>query len=84
MKKCTAKCWLGPVDDTSHKPKLVADGDPTAITLVAVPGAIMSDADAATYDPTTFANFFSAATLVEGKVVDQPGSTRQYMQVSVQ
>lgn len=83
MKKCTAKCWTGP--NVSGKPSLVADGTATAISLVAVPGQIMTDADAATYDPTTFANFFTAATLVEGKVVDQPGAgARQYMQVTAQ
>jgi hypothetical protein len=80
MKKCTAKCWTGPL--VSGKPSLVADGNAGAILLVAVPGQIMSDADAATYDPTSFATFFAAATLVEGKIVNQPGSIRQYMEVS--
>lgn len=82
MKKCTAKCWIGPLDGTSGKPKLVADGNATAITLYAVPGQIIPDAEFATLDPTTAANFFTTATLVEGKVVDQPGSVRQYMTVS--
>ena len=82
MKKCSAKCWIGPLDGTSGKPKLLADGNAAAITLYAQPGNIISDAEYATLDPTTAATFFSAATLVEGKVVEQPGSTRQYMQVS--
>ena len=60
----------------------MATGNVGAITLYAVPGNIISDADYALLDPTTAATFFAAATLVEGKVVERYGSTRQHMEVS--
>jgi len=80
MKKCTAKCWIGP--NVSGKPSLVAPGAATAITSYANAGNIISDADFALLDPTTAATFFTAATIVEGPVFEQVGTPRYYMKVS--